>query len=123
MLSYTAPYGADTVESVQPILETALDAVLNPDGVIEASDGTTGLAAAALVVAWDHPDLLGGDAAYAPEPWPRTSGTLPFQLQIKAAAVMNRLSSEESNELAELWAEQGELAGFQSEIARWRAKL
>lgn len=115
--------GADTVESVQPILETAMDAVLNTIGYVDASEGSVGLAAAALVVAWSHPELLGDDAAYAPEPWPRETGPLPSHLRAKAAAVMERLSREVSNELADLWAEEGELAEFQSEVARWRAKL
>lgn len=73
-----------------------------------------GLAAAALVVAWTEPEMLGSDAAYAPEPWPRTADPLPGYLKTKAAAVL---------ELAQLWAESGQTSEFTAEIDRWRSRL
>ncbi len=114
---------ADTVAEVAPIIENALDAVLNSTLDLEAPDGATGLAAAALVVAWNEPGLLGNDAAYAPAPWPRTTEPLPRNLHTKAAAVLDRVKNAEGNELAQLWAESGETAEFNAEIARWRSRL
>ena len=114
---------ADTVEAVVPILERAMDSVLSSDDYIDASEGATGLVAAALVVAWDQPELMGDDAAYAPEPWPRATGTLPQYLRVKAASVMDRLLKEKSNELAEQWSESGGLEDFRAEIMRWRSSL
>jgi hypothetical protein len=114
---------ADTVEAVVPILETALDSVLNTDDYIDASEGATGLVAAALVVAWDQPEMIGDDAAYAPEPWPRAGEPLPPHLSAKAASVMDRLLKGESNELAELWNEADGVEEFRAEIMRWRSRL
>lgn len=114
---------ADTVETVVPILETAMDAVLNSDDYIDASEGAASLVAAALVVAWDQPELIGDDAAYAPEPWPRAAAPLPQRLRVKATSVMDRLLNEESNELDELWSESGGLEDFRTEIMRWRSRL
>ncbi|MGO4582843.1 DUF4259 domain-containing protein [Arthrobacter sp. 2RAF6] len=114
---------ANTVAKVAPIIENALDVVLNSMPDLEAPDGATGLAAAALVVAWNEPGLLGDDAAYAPEPWPRTTEPLPRNLNTKAAAVLDRMKNAEGNELAQLWAESGQTGEFTAEIARWRSRL
>ncbi|MFE4194565.1 DUF4259 domain-containing protein [Paenarthrobacter sp. NPDC056912] len=114
---------ATSVEAVVPILEQAMDRILNARGIIDSSDGAVGLAAAALVVAWAEPDLLGSDAAYAPDPWPRVKDSLPRHLDVKAAAVLDSMSRTDLNELAELWAEAGQLSEFQTEISRWRSKL
>jgi len=113
---------ANTVAKVAPILENALDAVLeSPD--LEAPDGAIGLAAAALVVAWAEPEMLGDDVAYAPEPWPRTAEPLPGHLKTKAAEVLDRMKDAAGNELAQLWAESGQTSEFTSEIDRWRSRL
>ncbi|BCW36056.1 hypothetical protein StoSoilA2_21120 [Arthrobacter sp. StoSoilA2] len=78
--------GADAAETVAPVLETAMDTVLNTTDYVDASEGGTALVAAAMVVAWDHPELIGDDAAYAPDPWPQAELALPSHLRVKAAA-------------------------------------
>lgn len=114
---------ANTVMTVAPIIDNALDTVLDSATYLEAPDGAVGLAAAALVVAWNHPEMLANDAAYAPERWPRTSEPLPSRLNGKAAAVLDRMTRKEGNELAELWAESGQFHEFTGEVARWRSRL
>ncbi|HET7154018.1 MAG TPA: DUF4259 domain-containing protein [Hyphomicrobiaceae bacterium] len=114
---------ANTVAKVAPIIENALDAVLASTTDVEAPEGAIGLAAAALVVAWNEPELLGGVAAYAPEPWPRTADPLPGHLKRKAAAVLDRMKDATGNELAQLWAESGQTSEFTTEIDRWRSRL
>ncbi|TFC06531.1 DUF4259 domain-containing protein [Cryobacterium sp. MDB2-33-2] len=115
--------GANTTAKVTPIIENALDAVLESTPDLEAPEAAIGLAAAALVVAWTEPRLLGNDFAYAPEPWPRTSEPLPEHLKVKAAAVLNRMKVAAGNELAQLWAESGQTSEFIAEIDRWRSAL
>ncbi|WP_255768994.1 DUF4259 domain-containing protein [Pseudarthrobacter sulfonivorans] len=114
---------ADTAAKVAPIIENALDSVLAATADVEAPEGAIGLAAAALVVAWSEPEMLGGDATYAPEPWPRTAEPLPEHLNAKAAAVLDRMKDATGNELAQLWAESGQASGFTAEIERWRSHL
>lgn len=115
--------GANTAATVTPIIENALDAVLESSPDLEAPEAAIGLAAAALVVAWAEPRLLGNDVAYAPDPWPRTSEPLPEYLKAKAAAVLNRMKDAAGNELAQLWAESGQTSEFIAEIHRWRSAL
>ena len=114
---------ANTVATVAPVIENALDAVLESTPDLEAPDGAIGLAAAALVVAWNEPEMLGNDVAYAPEPWPRTAEPLPGHLKTKAAAVLDRMKDPAGNELAQLWAESGQTSEFTAEIDRWRSRL
>lgn len=114
---------ANTVATIAPVIENALDAVLESTPDLEAPDGSIGLAAAALVVAWTEPEMLGRDAAYAPEPWPRTGDPLPGHLKTKAAAVFDRMKEAAGNELAQLWAEAGQTSEFTAEIDRWRSRL
>lgn len=115
--------GANTVAKVTPIIENALDTVLESTPDLEAPDGAIGLAAAALVVAWNEPELLGNDVSYAPEPWPRTTEPLPERLRTKAAAALDRMKDATGNELAQLWSESGETSEFAAEIDRWRSSL
>ena len=115
--------GANTVAKVTPIIEDALDTVLESTPDLEAPDGAIGLAAAALVVAWNKPELLGNDVAYAPEPWPRTTEPLPEQLRTKAAGVLDRMKDATGNELFQLWSESGEASEFTAEIDRWLSSL
>ena len=72
-------------------LQTLYAEVLESTPELEAPDGAIGLAAAALVIAWNEPELLGNAVAYAPEPWPRTAEPLPGYLKSKAAAVLDRM--------------------------------
>lgn len=114
---------ANTIAEVATVIENALDTVLRSDPEVEATDGAAGLAAAALVVAWNEPAMLENDADYAPQPWPRTTEPLPEHLTVKAASVLDRMKNAEGNELAELWAESGQSAEFTVEISRWRARF
>ena len=114
---------ANTVAEVASVLEEALDTVLRSTAEVDGSDGATGLAAAALVVAWDAPEMLEDDEDYAPQPWPRSTDPLPEKLTKKAAKVLDRMKNEEGNELAELWSESGQGVEFAAEIARWRSRL
>lgn len=114
---------ANSVAEVAPVIENALDTVLNSAQDLEAPDGAMGLAAAALVVAWSEPAMLGNEAAYAPQPWPRTTEPLPGNLKTKAAAVLDRMTTSDGNELAQLWEESGQTSEFTAEIARWRSRL
>ena len=56
----------NTATEVASVIEEALDTVLRSSGEVDGSDGATGLAAAALVVAWNEPELLARDENYAP---------------------------------------------------------
>ena len=114
---------ANTVMDVALIIDNALNAVLDSADYVEAADGAVGLAAAALVVAWSHPEMLAQDAAYSPQPWPRTSEQLPARLREKAAAVFDAMARDEGNELAELWSDTGQADELTAEITRWRAGL
>lgn len=114
---------ATTVAEVASIIEEALDLVLRATAEIDGCDGATGLAAAALVVAWEAPEMLENDENYVPQPWPRSAAPLPEHLAVKAAMVLDRMNKEEDNELAELWSESGQAVDFAAEIARWRARL
>ncbi|MFJ2317182.1 MULTISPECIES: DUF4259 domain-containing protein [Glutamicibacter] len=112
---------ATTVAEVASVIEEALDTVLGSTTKVDESDGARGLAAAALVVAWDEPEMLEGTEDYAPQPWPRSADPLPGHLVVKAAAVLDRMKKK--NELAELWSESGQSVDFAAEIARWRSRL
>lgn len=112
-----------TVAEIASVIEEALDAVLSSTAEIEESAGAIGLVAAALVVAWEEPEMLEDDEDYAPQPWPRSADPLPGHLVAKAATVLDRMKKEEGNELAELWSESGQSADFVAEIERWRSRL
>jgi hypothetical protein len=114
---------ANTATEVASVIEGALDTVLRSSDEVDSSDGAAGLAAAALVVAWNEPELLGDDENYAPQPWPRSTDPLPEHLATKAAAVLDRMKNPEDNELGELWSESGHWEDFAAEISRWRTRL
>ncbi|WP_425861095.1 DUF4259 domain-containing protein [Arthrobacter sp. TWP1-1] len=114
---------ADSVAKVVPILENALDTVLEATTEIESSEGAVGIAAAALVVAWNEPALLANLTSETLSPWPRNNELLPARLPAKASKVLDRMLSAEENELAELWEEAEELPEFTTELTRWRSRL
>lgn len=107
-----------TVAQVVPILEDALDTVLEATDEIESADGSVGVAAAAL--AWASPEML-GNAILAP--WPRTAKALPEHLVAKASRGLGRMLEPQGNELAELWEEAESFSEFEAEISRWRSPL
>lgn len=114
---------AGSLAEISAILERAMDVVLQESDEIDAADGAVGLAAAALVIAWDQPELLGDDAAYAPEPWPKVSGTLDAAIGAKAKSVFKRMQSVQDNEWAELWDESQQIEQYLAEIQRWESVL
>jgi Domain of unknown function (DUF4259) len=114
---------ARTVAQVVPLLEDALDAALDASPEIEATDGSVGLAAAALVACWGEPTLLRNEAGEDMSPWPRTAEPLPGRLQAKAARVLERMHDSRGNELGRLWAESGKSSEFEAELRRWRSRL
>lgn len=100
-----------------------MDVVLQESDEIDAADGAVGLAASALVIAWDQPELLGDDTAYAPEPWPKVSGTLGASIGAKAKSVFNRMRSVQDNEWAELRDESQQMEPYLAELQRWESVL
>lgn len=114
---------ARTVAEVVALLEDALDAVLHATPKIQARDGAVGLAAAALVVCWNDPDLLRNQAEEDLSPWPRTAEPLPGRLRAKAGQVLERMRDARGNELGQLWAEAGRSSEFEAELTRWRSRL
>lgn len=114
---------AHAVSEVASLLQDALDTVLDATSEIDVPDGAVGLAAAALVMAWNEPALIEDEVDEDLSPWPRTADPLPGQLRAKAAQVLDRMREPRGNELSELWAEAEELSEFQAEIARWRSRL
>jgi hypothetical protein len=114
---------APTLAEVVPALEDALDTALEATRELDAMDGAVGMAAAALVVSWDDPAMLGSEEGESLAPWPRTPELLPPRLATKAAQVLDRLHKADGNELAELWEEAGRTTDYQAEITRWRSRL
>ena len=109
---------AHTIAKAGRILEIALDAVLDGDDYIEASEGAVGIAAAALVVTWQEPAMLGGETMKLLSPWPRTNDPLPAYLKIKASGVLDRMQDALENELADLWEETEDFSEFNAELVR-----
>jgi hypothetical protein len=114
---------AGTVAQVVALLEDALDAVLDATPQIQAPEGAVGLAAAALVVCWNDPDLLRNEAGEDLSPWPRTAEPLPGRLRAKAGQVLERMRDARGNELGQLWAEAGRSSAFEAELTRWGSRL
>jgi hypothetical protein len=114
---------AGSFAELQELLERALAAVLGSVDFLDSSDASVGAAAAALVAAWDNPDLL-GERAYSLEEWPRFDGTLPDALKARAGQALDRvLRPGEANELFLLWDEAGEWDKVVTGIRRYRAAL
>jgi hypothetical protein len=114
---------APTLAEVVPTLEDALDTALEATAELDAMDGAVGMAAAALVVSWDNPTMLGSEEGESLAPWPRSPELLPPHLATKAAQVLDRLHQADGNELAELWEEAGRTTDYQAELTRWRSRL
>ncbi|POH61157.1 DUF4259 domain-containing protein [Arthrobacter glacialis] len=114
---------ADTFAKIVPVLEAALDFVLDALDEIEAPAGAVGIAAAALVAAWEEPSLLGSKTTDVLLPWPRTNDPVPERLRTKASQVLDRMQDVRGNELAELWEESGEFPEFSAEVSHWRSRL
>ena len=93
---------------MRELQDRALTTVISSDEFLDNGDAGIAAAAAALVAAWDNPDLL-GERAYSLEEWPRFAETLPDALKTKAGQALDRvLRPGEDNELFLLWDEAGE---------------
>lgn len=114
---------AGSFAAVQALLDRALTAVLGSVEFLDSADASVGVAAAALVAAWDDPDLL-GERAYSLEEWPRFDGRLPGVLKARAGQTLDRvLRPGDDNELLLLWDEAGEWDQVVTGIHRYRAAL
>ena len=114
---------AGTFTKMRELLDRALSSVISSDEFLDNGDAGIAAAAAALVAAWDNPDLL-GERAYSLEEWPRFAETLPDALKTKAGQVLDRvLRPGEDNELFLLWDEAGEWNEAAADIRRYRAAL
>jgi len=114
---------AGTFAEMRELLDRALSSVISSDEFLDNGDAGIAAAAAALVAAWDNPDLL-GERAYSLEEWPRFAETLPDALKTKAGQVLDRvLRPGEDNELFLLWDEAGEWNEAAADIRRYRAAL
>lgn len=113
----------EDLAQVVPILEEALDAVLDATPAVDAEDGAVAIAAAALVAAWQEPGLLGNDLSETLMPWPRANEVLPGDLKEKALAALDRVGNSEQSELARAWDQAGRSEEFEAELARWRSAL
>jgi uncharacterized protein DUF4259 len=114
---------AGSLAEVQELLDRALTTVLGSVDFLDSPDAGMGVAAAALVAAWDNPDLL-CERAYSLEEWPRFDGTLPDVLRARAGQALDRvLRPGDDNELFLLWDEAGEWDQVVTDIRRYRAEL
>ena len=76
---------AGTFAEMRELQDRALTTVISSDEFLDNGDAGIAAAAAALVAAWDNPDLL-GERAYSLEEWPRFAETLPDALKTKEVA-------------------------------------
>jgi hypothetical protein len=114
---------AGSFAEMQALLDRALTTVLDSVDFLDSPDAGVGVAAAALVAAWDNPDLL-GERAYSLEEWPRFGEALPDALKAKAGQALDRvLRPGEDNEQFLLWDEAGEWDAVVTDIRRYRAAL
>ena len=105
-------------------LNHALDVVVGAEGYLDCPDASIGVAAAALVAAWDRPELLPG-TPYEPEHWPPFDLPLPADLRTKAAAAIDRALTPDAefNEFYDLWAEANAWDAVVADIQRYRSAL
>ena len=114
---------AGTFAEMRELLDRALTTVISSDEFLDNGDAGIAAAAAALVAAWDKPELLGA-GAYGPEVWPKYDESLPQELKTKAGQALDRvLRPGEDNELFLLWDEAGEWEAVVADICRYRAAL
>lgn len=105
-------------------LGSALDDVIGNEGYLDCPDASVGVAAAALVAAWDHPELL-PKTPYEPERWPPFDQPLPADLRTRAAQAIDRalIPDGETNEFFDLWDEANLWDAVVADIQRYRCVL
>ena len=103
-------------------LGSALDDVLGNDGYLDNYEASVGVAAAALIGAWDQPDLL-PSTPYVPDAWPPFRQPLPGELRQKAVLAIARVVQPDENELFDLWDEAGLWDAVVADIQRYRTAL
>jgi hypothetical protein len=111
-------------EDVVGRLGFALDDVLGNDGYLDNYEASVGVAAAALIAAWDRPELL-PKTPYEPETWPAFGQPLPAELRAKAAQVFERVLTPDpdTNEFYDLWDEANLWDAVVADIQRYRNAL
>ena len=114
---------AGSFAEMRELLDRALSTVINSDEFLDNGDASTGAAAAALIAAWDKPELL-GERAYSLEEWPKFDAALPDELRAKAGQALDRiLRPGDDNEHFLLGDEAGEWNDVAADIRRYRAAL
>jgi hypothetical protein len=105
-------------------LGSALDDVLGIEGYLDNYEANRAIAAAALIAAWDNPELL-PKTPFAPETWPPFDQRLPADLHTKAAQAIDRALTPdgETNEFYYLWDEAGLWDAVVADIQRYRNSL
>jgi hypothetical protein len=113
-----------TYREVVDRLNHALDVVVGNDGYLDCPDASIGVAAAALVAAWDRPELL-PQTPYEPERWPLFDQSLPADLRTKAAQAIDRALTPDAevNEFYDLWDEANLWDAVVADIQRYRSAL
>lgn len=105
-------------------LGAALETVISSEGYLDCPEVSVGVAAAALVTAWDRPELL-PKTPYEPENWPPFNQALPGDLRMKAAQAIDRALTPdgEVNEFFYLWDEANLWDAVVADIQRYRSAL
>ena len=113
-----------TYAEVVDCLQASLDAILTNIEYLDSHDVSTAVAAAALVAAWDRPELL-PKTSYVPASWPPFSQPLPADLRAKAAQAIDRalMPDREVNEFFYLWDEANAWEAVVADIQRFRTAL
>jgi hypothetical protein len=113
-----------TYAEVLDRLTSALDTVTGNAGYLDCPDASIGVAAAALVAAWDRPELLPG-TPYEPEHWPPFDQPSPADLRTKASAAIDRALTPDAefNEFYDLWVEANVWDAVVADIQRYRNTL
>lgn len=116
---------SDAIENRDQViaaLTEAMTGVTESITGLDSWDASVGLAAAALVAAWDHSSLL-TEHAYTPETWPPAGGPPEENLRLLARDTFTRVTSIDQNELAQLWIEADLWDEFKADIRRYQTAL
>ena len=105
-------------------LNSALDALIGYEGYLDNHEANRAIAAAALIAAWDRPELL-PKTPYETERWPPFGQPLPADMRTKAAQAIDRAMTPdgETNEFYYLWDEANLWDDVVADIQRYRATL
>jgi hypothetical protein len=107
---------------IEAALQQAMQDAIDESGYLDLMYASAGLAAAALVAAWDNLELIAG-LGYTPETWPPAAGTAPDDHKRLARQAFARIASADESELAELWIEAGEWDALLADVQRYASAL